>query len=152
MFFFFLDMEFDTVDRRKLQVLENIAEKLVQRHGRLSATAFRLFCFIAANQEAILSKEGITLQEMAERLEIPGGTIGRQLDLLENGYGNVAGLGLIERGLDPNAARARRVKLTEAGKKFATELTNVLSLFENDIHIKAQRDLRKQMYEDGISR
>ena len=145
-----MDMEFESVDRRKFQLLEDIAEKITRRHGRLSATTFRLFCYLAANQEEILSKDGLTIQQMAERLSIPSGTIGRQLDLLEGGYGNVAGLGLIERGLDPNAARARRVKLTEAGRAFATELANVLSFYEADIHVKAQNEFRKQIADGEV--
>lgn len=54
-------------------------------------------------------------------------TIARQLDLLGDGMGKTAGLGLIEKRSDAKDRRIRHVAISEKGKLFLYELDSILA-------------------------
>ncbi len=126
MFIFFHPLEYPVFSdefRKARAVLDVVtAEK-----SGLSAGTLKLWLYIAENLDRLLSEQGLPLTQIAEELDIPYGTLGRQLDLLEDGYQHTKGLRWIERGIDEKNRRVRRLRLTREGLHVAFRIDEVLS-------------------------
>ena len=89
--------------------------------------------------------EGVTQQELAERLLVTKGNVCGVLDRLE-------GLGWVERRADPNDRRANRLHLTAAGRKKVEALlpahdSLVVKIFRGlpDAGVKSLRKLLEEL-------
>ena len=126
MFFFESDAEVPEFSTA-MTGLEAAIGVITRQKPNLSVGNLRLFIYIANNLGRLYSDAGLPLTLIAQELEMPYATLVRQVDLLESGYGNYKGLNWVERGLDANNPRTRRLRLTPQGLAVLAEIDKVLN-------------------------
>lgn len=127
MFFFNHDSNVSTFSD-KLKRFEAAIGAIASHKHNITAANMRLFIYIANNIDRISSKKGLPLTQISRELETPYATLVRQIDLLENGYGKYEGLNWVERGLDTENPRIRRLRLTDQGIAILKEIERLFDV------------------------
>lgn|SRR5690606_7071982 len=125
MFFFFLGAR-ETLDSPQLERFARALEFIQSRYPNMTlgmlSTLFAIG--MAPTHEGAL----ISMSDLVEHLpDQKYSTVARQLELLGEGNGRKAGMGLIEKRQDPDDRRTRYVGLSEGGRHLLYELDSVLA-------------------------
>ncbi|UYQ73494.1 hypothetical protein OF122_06995 [Pelagibacterium flavum] len=125
MFFFFLGAR-EPLDSPELERFGRALEVIQTRYPTMTlgmlSTLFAIG--MAPKHEGAL----ISMSDLVEHLsEQKYSTVARQLELLGEGNDQKAGMGLIEKRVDPNDRRTRYVALSDGGRHLLYELDAILA-------------------------
>lgn len=110
----------------------------VSRRFRATLAPLRLEPREFALLRAVAASEGLSQQEIGERLQIPASRMVAFVDALEN-------RGLLERRINPDDRRARALHLTSAGRRLLNRAITVAMTLEQALCAELTEDEREQL-------